>query len=218
MNHTFNNRYRFKFSDGVLAVVFLIAVTGFILFDRPLNYQDELKELTSDTSETYREIRKNGYVIKIHYLPMRYFELRQLMALPDSATSDECDNAIRQAHAMYGDGIYFQITLGSEDGKRDIEYEKIGNFGEYSSQLRKFLFEMDEYIYLETDQESEIRMSLYDFERTFGYTKDRKMIAVFPGSVNDHKITDSKSVKLHFREFGFGIGKQVLEWDSDNMY
>jgi hypothetical protein len=181
--------------------------------------KQELAELVSPSSEYYREVRRNGYIIGVNYLPLRYFELRGLTSLGRDADRRMRDSVVAEASRMYGRGLYFMVTLAHEDKNRDVEYERIGNFGEYSSQLQKFLFQMGEYITLETAQEKDIRLSVYDFERTFGYTKHRKMLICFPDEFNGTRLLGDQSdfLRLHFAEFGFGIGKQEIEWDIDDL-
>lgn len=211
--------YRVKSSDFVIVTIFVIAVTGFIFYGRPVSYKEEMTELLSDRSDCYREIRKNGYLIKANFLPLRYFELRHLMVLPDSATQEAQDQAVEEARRMYNNGIYFMVTIGYEDNSKDIMNEKIANFAEWSANLQKFYFKMGEYIYLQTAAEDEIKLSVYDFQNTFGYTKDRKMLLCFPKEFNDQPILsdDSKYARLNFKEFGFGIGKQSVEWEVDEL-
>lgn len=219
MKNIFEKGYRIKPGDFALVAVFLTAVTGFIFYGRPISYKEEMNDLLSENSEYYREIRKNGYLIKTNFLPMRYFELRHLTVLPDSATQETKDQAVEEARQFYGNGIYFMVTIGYEDNSKDIMNEKIANFAEWSANLQKFYFKMGEYIYLQTSNENEIKLSVYDFQNTFGYTKDRKMLLCFPKEFNDRAVLsdDSKYVRLNFKEFGFGIGKQSVEWDVDEL-
>jgi hypothetical protein len=181
--------------------------------------KEELAKLTSPESEYHREIRRNGYIIRVNYLPLRYFELRHLVALGEHASDDAKNQAIQEASTQYGNGLYFMITLAHEDKNRDVEYERIGNFRDYSVQLQKFLFQMDEYVTLETAKDSDIKLSVYDFERTYGYTKHRKMLVCFPKEFNGTEILSEESefVRMEFKEFGFGIGKQSVEWDVGEL-
>lgn len=195
---------------GVIAAWFFLPVE---------TEKEELAKLISSESEYHREIRRNGYIIQVNYLPLRYFELRQLVALGEHASADSQKQAIQDAAAMYGNGLYFMITLAHEDKNRDVEYERIGNFRDYSVQLQKFLFQMGEYVTLETAKDSDIKLSVYDFERTYGYTKHRKMLVCFPKEFNGSKILSEESefVRMEFKEFGFGIGKQSVEWDVEEL-
>ncbi len=201
-----------------LLILGIGAIAAWFLF--PLDTEKEqLSKFTSSDSETYREIRRNGYIIRVNYLPLRYFELRHLVALGQQASEDSRRQAMEEAAAQYDSGLYFMITLAHEDPNRDVEYERIGNYSDYSAQLQKFLFRMGEYIHLETATNSDIKLSVYDFERTYGYTKHRKMLVCFPKEFNGTEILSEESefVRMEFKEFGFGIGKQRVEWDVDEL-
>ncbi len=210
------NSKRNVFSLTALAVM---AVCAWVFIPVNLSYQEELKQLLSDNSPTYREIRKNGYVIKAQYLPMRYFELRHLLTIDQNATKAQWDSVIAQARQTYANGFYFIVTIGFDDEAKDIMNHDIGNFSEWSDNLQKYHFRMGEYIYLQTAELDEIKLSVYDFQNTFGYTKDRKMLLCFPREFNDQSVLsdESKFVRMVFKEWGWGIGKQSVEWDAEEL-
>ncbi|MCB0279947.1 MAG: hypothetical protein KDD94_10610 [Calditrichaeota bacterium] len=199
----------------VLALIFILLLASC----KQLSYQEELTELLSEDSGNSKELIAGAYRIKATYLPLRYFELRELIAI-DSATidNDRIEAIKERCRKFYGNGIYFKVTLAKADGK-DIVYDQMSHFGEWSQQLQKLLFGLKEYIYLETDEIKEIPLSVYDFERSFGYTKDRSMLLVFPKTFNDKSILDgsSSSLAMHFKDWGWNIGRQKLEWEISNL-
>ncbi len=199
---------------AALACVMVVLVSGC----KNGNYQEQIAEILKD-SRYSREIKKNGYLIRANYLPMKYFELRHLSMLGDTATSEEKEKAVAEAQSMYKNGVYFMVTIGYEDNKRDIMNEQIANFSAWSDNLQKFYFGMKEYINLSTEQDDDIKLSVYDFQNTFGYTKDRKMLLCFPKEFNDREILseDSKFIRMNFKEWGWGIGKQSTEWDISDL-
>jgi hypothetical protein len=184
------------------------------------SYKEELKQLLSDESAYSEVVEVKEFKIKATYLPLRYFELRELTSFEDSLlTKEKIAEIKKKTKESYGNGLYFIVNLANIDPKKDILYGNMSHFGEWSEQLQKFLFRMKDYIYLETAQHDEILLSVYDFQRTFGYTKDRSMLLCFPKVFNDKEILsdDSKFLKMHIKDWGWGIGRQRFKWDVGEL-
>lgn len=176
--------------------------------------KEELRQFTSESSPLYREIRRNGYLIKVNYLPTRYFELRHLAALDSNAADSLRERTISEARQSYGAGLYFMLTIAYEDGRRDILNDKLANFEVWSENFRRFAYGLREYVYLETPADEHVPLATYDFQNTYGMTKDRKILLCFPRSALS---SDDGAIKLHLMEWGFGIGKRSLEWNIEEL-
>lgn len=174
----------------------------------------ELQYLTSERSPYYREIRKNGYMISANYLPTRYFELRHLAVLDSNAADSLRERTITKAKLSYSAGLYFMLTIAYEDERRDILNDKLANFEVWSKNFRRFAYELREYVYLETPANEHVPLATYDFQNTYGMTKDRKILLCFPRSALS---SDDGVIKLHLLEWGFGIGSRSLQWNMEEL-
>lgn len=185
-----------------------------------ITYKEELAALINDESRYTKIINVKEFRIKVSYLPLRYFELRELTGLEDSLlTKEKILEVKRNCKDRYGNGIYFIVNISHSDPNKDILYGNNSHFGEWSEQLQKFLFRMKDYIYLETAQHKEILLSVYDFQRTFGYTKDRSMLLCFPKRFNDKEIIspESEYLRMHIKDWGWNIGRQRFKWDINDL-
>jgi len=108
------------------------------------------------------------------------------------------------------------MTIGYEDGLRDIVYNKSNNgFDGYSQWLNKLLFSLESYIYLSTADIDEIPPSLCYLERSYGMTKYRNFLIEFPKVFdNKNKINEYDAIKLTIDEFGLGTGNLKFEFGN----
>jgi hypothetical protein len=194
---------------------------------------DEYENFVRGNASAYaRQIVRNGVRVTARYLStdelliQNYRQLEELKRRLQSDTSvsrDAKDQTLRNAEdeiakvrAIYENSIYFTMTMGYEDGQRDVEYERLKQgFGVYSEWTRKLQFRMNEYITLETTDAGEVPLSLYRMERTFGMTKDRTLLLAFPEQFNGVKLKQS-SVMLHVKEFGLRTGNLSIGIDTKN--
>ena len=209
-------------NDYGIEMKFLLFIVLLVLTScsKPLSPEDELKQMLSDDSEYTRIIKRHGFKIKATYLPMRYFYLRERTAVADSVFTEQTETEIQEKiQKYYSNGLYFIVNLSFEDNDKDILNATSKHFGEWSANLQKFLFKMNDYIYLETTQHKEIKLSVYDFQRTFGYTKDRSMILSFPKTFNNKEILSDESefLRMHFKEWGWNIGRSSVKWEIDDL-
>jgi hypothetical protein len=200
--------------------VLCIFVVNLTSCSKNLSAKEELKEMLSEESPYTKVVLRNGFKIKSTYLPMRYFYLRERSNIVDSLFTPEKDAEINEKiNKYYSNGIYFIVNLSLENNEQDILNATSRHFGEWSENLQKFLFKMNDFIYLETAQTKEIKLSVYDFQRTFGYTKDRSMILSFPKKFNDKEIISDESefVRMHFKEWGWNIGRSSVKWNISDL-
>ena len=123
---------------------------------------------------------------------------------------------LKQEKEIYKRSIYFFLTIGYEDEKKDIVYEKmISGFNEYSQWLQKLMFGLKEYIYLQTALIDEIPVDTYQMDRTYGMTKSRTILLMFPKNFNEVDILDeeNKWLKFKMKEFGLRAGRMTFKYD-----
>ena len=168
-----------------------------LLIPQYKRYEELKKTLTHDSSETFTRRLVGG------------------QRLTDSLLISKRDE-IKRTQGLYDQSLYFSMTIGYEDPKRDIEYDKMREgFGEYSQWMQKLVFQMKEYIYLETAATGEVPLALYDMQRTFGITKDRTFLLVFPRKFNEQDIASeqNKEIMLWIKEFGLQTGSINMDFD-----
>ena len=108
----------------------------------------------------------------------------------------------------YDKSLYFVLTLGYLDGKRDIEYESMkSGYDNYSRWMQRLAYSMNRYIYLETPQVPEVPLAIYQMDRTFGITKDRSFLLVFPREFNNVNLLKEDWLRVNLREFGLDVGE-----------
>lgn len=175
--------------------------------------KEELNALLNNPKYN-REIHKKGYLIRVTYLPLRYFELRQMIANDDPLSSKKNEKSEINLEQRYNNGVYFLLSIAHEDKSKDIMSDQIADFSVWSENMQNFYFNLGEFVCLETGIEKEIKLSVYDFQNTFGYTKDRKFLLCFPKEFNGKLVVSNKSdfVRMRIRDWGWGIGKQYVEW------
>jgi hypothetical protein len=179
---------------------------------------------------------RNGVKVSVRYMPSealllpqykRYEEMEQTLAkggtksktMRDSLLQD-ARNKIAQAKAMYDNSLYFSMTIGYEDSTRDIEYDRMKEgFTAYSSWMQKLAFGLKEYVTLETETTGEVPLDIYDMQRTFGITKDRTFLLVFPRKFNEQEVLSSKNkeIILWLKEFGLATGELRFSFDLPLM-
>lgn len=175
---------------------------------------------------------KNGVKVSVKYMTPEAMTLTSLKQFNESKIQVETDTTLTgqqkderltelkkeldQSKEAYSKSVYFMVTIGYEDGKRDIEYEPMQQgFNVYSEWLQKLLFRMKEYITLETELLPEVPIDIYQMDRTYGLTKDRKFLLVFADQFNEVKLMDEKNkyLKLNISEFGLKTGKLSFRFE-----
>jgi len=187
------------------------------------------KYVRSDDSPYVQHVIKNGVKVRVRYLPTdvlliqnyrHYKELEKQMRSDTSLTPAQREQALREAQheirtarETYNNSLYITMTIGYEDGKRDIEYERTEGATDYGSWLDRLLFRMNEYIFIETPTIHEVPLALYNMDRSFGITKDRSFLLMFARHFNEQDLLEKKNswIKLHVKEFGSGTGGLTFE-------
>ena len=171
---------------------------------------DEYEKFVIGSDSPYsRQIIRDGIKVSVRYLPTDELLIRQYRQLeemkkqamahqPVSSGSmkkaiDDAEEELSNSRKLYENSIYFAMTLGFEDGQHDIEYEPLKRgFHDYSDWTQKLQFRLNEYVSLETQGAGEVPISLYRMERTFGITKDRTFLLLFPEKFNGVHLRESQ--------------------------
>jgi len=183
-------------------------------------------EMEGDVSSTIRRVLKGDVTITMRYVPttailLPYYHqladlekgLSQDTAL-DGRTRDqillEQKEKISKAKGMYDGSLYFAMTIGYEDSSRDIEYEKMRvGLAEYKGWINKLMFDLADYIRLESPEVSNVPLAVYSCDRTFGINRDRTFLLGFPRNVNGKNLIQKNctAIKVVVDEFGLNVGR-----------
>jgi len=120
---------------------------------------------------------------------------------------------IKKQQSLYDKSLYFVLKIGYIDGKRDIEYESMkSGYGNYSQWMQRLAYTMNRFIYLETPQVPEVPLVIYQMDRTYGITKDRSFLLVFPRKFNNVDLTKEDWLRVNVREFGLDVGEVSFKY------
>ncbi|MGH7596455.1 MAG: hypothetical protein ACREOI_08885 [bacterium] len=131
-------------------------------------------------SPDVQTLTQNGVTVSLRYMPA------------DATMSDSY--------------LYFHLSIGFEDQSKDLVYDKMrAGRQAYSAWLQKLMFEMKDFIHLETASGDSIPPDLCRMERSYGLHKSRSFLLMFPSPLqNDRK---DQKLTLRLREFGLGTGQ-----------
>jgi predicted ribosome quality control (RQC) complex YloA/Tae2 family protein len=170
---------------------------------------------------------RNGIRVSVRYLPSeallipRYKQYEEMAhALEKDQNAGKKDSLLHDARkkieetkGLYDRSLYFSMTIGYEDSTKDIEYEKMKEgFTAYSTWMQKLVFGLKEYITLETETTGEIPLDVYDMQRTFGITKERAFLLIFPRKFNNAVVLSSKNNEMILRINEFGLATGTLDF------
>lgn len=194
------------------ALLFIVFATG---CSKSFSDPDEFETyLNSEDYPNQQTQIKNGVKITVRYQPTEAMMLLQyksyledkVSVLADTTQTDSMKTAtisslfeeFEKTGAIYSKSVYFLVTMGYEDSKRDLEYEPMQKgFNVYSDWMQKLVFGMKEYVHLETALIPEIPVDVYQMDRTYGLTKDRKLLFVFTDTFNGKKILDPENDTIY---------------------
>ena len=189
--------------EGVKVTVNFLPADGLLI----PSYR-KLAKINSDTTleQEKRQKRKE----KIPHAKTQRSQRKNISSLEKQKTKEKIREQIKKNKEIYNRSLYFQLTIGYEDETKDIVFERMKyGFDQYSEWLQKLAFRLKEYIYLKTELIDEIPVDTYHMERTFGMTKYRKILIMFPKRFNDIDLLngDNEYIELVMDEFGLGAGK-----------
>ena len=172
---------------------------------------------------SYKRLQEINQEIKEKRKKRKEKNDRQLDSLTQNVNYEDLEKKkekilkdIKDNREIYNRSVYFQLTIGYEDITKDIVYDRMKyGFDQYSDWLHKLAFRLKEYIYLKTGLIEEIPVDTYHMERTFGMTKYRKILIMFPDRFNDINLMDKKNkyLELVMKEFGLGTGKLRFKFE-----
>ena len=222
-----------RISNSILLVMICLTISS---CNNNIKSVKELENYSKLDKLDFQTLEKKGVRISIKHQPIeflmlqkyKHYQIEKEKLKQNSAVRNvylelqKLKNEIKKANDNYSNSIYFILTIGYADEKKDIEYQKMSTgFNDYTTWLNTLLFSMNKYIYMDTPNIDEIPLSIYQMDRTFGITKKRSFLLVFPKYFNNVNLLKEEWLKINIKEFGLGIGivslKFVLPFQEINL-
>jgi hypothetical protein len=202
----------------LLGAMLLFAATG---CGKPIFHDlESLQQYVTDPAKPFlKEVTAEGVIFSLQYLPPdlmmknRYkifFENKEKLTKNEEIPAKKKKELVKKwvrdlekRKAGYEKNLYFKMKIGFTKKAKDLVY---GHRGNYSRWLNTLLFGMKNYIALETNKVGEIPLSYYHMIRTFGMTKSRSFMLVFPSHFNGEKIEQASHLSIYLEEFGLKTG------------
>jgi hypothetical protein len=222
-----------KWSIKLKLVLQIVLITVFFsACQQTFTDLDQYKKYVQGEDYPYLQtIEKNGVKVELRYLPVDILltsSYASYMKKKETLTGDKTKPELQHQEKLgklwedikkrregFDQSIYFQLKIGYVDNK-DIVYESMGQgFQSYSEWLQKLLFNLTEYIDLKTALMEEVPLIDYHFERSFGMTKYRTIMLVFPKTFNDVDLLKKEKEQLTIRLKEFGLKTGILKFTFD---
>lgn len=226
------NRLRCAARTGVFCFLWTFLLSG--CEQKTFDNLDEMDaHFRAKDSPYVQTVVRNGITVTARYMPTAAMMIPLLKRYEEKKTAVSTDTTLSQTmrdsllniaqnrldaqRRIYDRSLYIALTIGFEDGQRDIVYQSMqSGFGNYSEWLQKLMFRLKEQFFLRTKSGEEIPLDAYHLDRTYGMTKDRTLLLMFPAVFNNRELLSENSspVELVLKEFGLGVGRLKFEFDA----
>jgi hypothetical protein len=168
-----------------------------------LSEQELSRYIIDEDHDLSKSIQVNDKKIQITYRPTDLLVAQELNQSHD-ATADE----VRKLREKY-DPYYYFIVSFSDSGK-EVLNNSAADFTGFSELLQTISFRMADVINLTTPKQDTIPLADFVYNRTFGLSKSTDILVVFSKT----QIKGSDWIQVNLDEFGLGVGKQSLRFDT----
>lgn len=211
----------------VATYLILFSLIGLMGCKKNFNNVEEFEKYARGDDSPYKTVvEKNGVKFTLLYLPTQSVMIphyRKFLEDKKNILSSQLNEALKtdsikslksllkKNYSSYEKSIYFILKIGYADSTRDIVYSSMDKgFDNYSIWLQKLMFSLRENISLLAEGE-EIPLSFYNMENSYGMTKDRTFLLVFPRQDQNKKIDVSEKIKIRLKEFGLATGNIIID-------
>ncbi len=209
-------------------ILFIVVVLS-LGCDKSFNSIEEYQAYLNSGDYPYRQTEiRSGVKITLSYMPGDALLLNQYRLLEENkkrwlqdSTVNDMDGRIQQGKdeieiqkKNYQQALYFKMTIGFEDDKGDIVFKKMQQgYKDYGEWFQRLAFGLKEHIFMKTESIAEVPLDIYHMERTFGMTKDRTFLLVFPKKFNEQELLQSEQIDIVLKEFGLGAGRIKMSFE-----
>jgi hypothetical protein len=213
--------------------IFFPVVLGLVSCAKGPMQPEELEQFLDNPDNGFvKKLEVEGLRLTAQYLPTDRLMIREFETAKDELARVEQDTTLNTSQRLkaiedvrskvnttretYDKSLYFSLTVGYADEKEDIVYGKLRRGEqEYRLWLERLLFGLKERVYLQTATVEEIPLDVYQMDQTFGLTKYRKFLLVFPAESEgeNHRSDEQKWINLRIKEFGLRTGAVTFQFD-----
>jgi hypothetical protein len=142
--------------------------------------------------------------VTVGYKPAEYMALSEMRSKIEGQTSisakefNETVNGFRQS-------AYFLLKIGATDSS-DVMKIGITDRVSYANRLNDLTFNSGNHAYFLTNENDTIRASIFDLQRSFGYSNDLSILFAFPRRLVD----EEKLVRFVYEDVYFGNEKPIF--------
>ena len=146
--------------------------------------------------------------VEVIYRPT---DLIVMQELHGKMVSEETSNEINELAHRYGEYHYFVLSYSM--GGREALYAGSQDYGQFSENLQKLAFRMQEYLYMTTDRRDTVQLADFYYPRMHGMGTATQLLLVF----SKEAAGDSEVLKLHIKDVGFGTGRMHFNFDVQDI-
>ncbi|MCG8310014.1 MAG: hypothetical protein MI975_21640 [Cytophagales bacterium] len=118
---------------------------------------------------------------------------------------------VQKLKEKYGDYAYFVLSI-SDNGK-DALYSTAGSYQQFSDNLQKLSFRMNDYLHMTTSAKDTVYLTDHHFSRMHGMGGSTQVLLAF----DRNQIKNEGWVQLNLKEMGLGAGRVNLRFDVKDI-
>lgn len=177
------------------------------------------RELPEQLQQT---VTQGGFTFTLAYQPEDLLMLNEHKYLEELYAANASESRIKsqvsfisEQQKSFAQSLHFKLII-TPDEDDDLIYKKLhqDGFGNYSAWLKKLLFGLQEHVHISTQNAQDIPLLNYQMTRSFGTNKSRSFLLHFPMTWNDEMIANGEPMTIEIDEFGLGIGKVSMTFDT----
>lgn len=189
----------------MISLVFFLAL--FFTGCKPgLVSEDELLGYVRDKDNgLHKTMQRGNMEISVVHRPT------DLLVAQELATKEATPDAVEEFRSKYGSYSYFVLSL-SNNG-RDALYSTAGSYQDFSDNLQKLSFRMNEYVQLTTSAKDTVELLDFHFPRMHGMGGSTQVLLAF----KEEQIEHTEWIQLNLKEMGFGTGRVNVRFRMDDI-
>jgi len=160
--------------------------------------------IEKESHELKKTIEVEDKKVQLSYRPTILLVQQELKGI-----TKPTNKQLEEAKQKYSPYYYFILSIKA--GDKDALYGGSVNFQQFSENLQKLSFQMNEFVYALSGNDT---VPLTDFftPNMFGYGKQTEVLLVF----ERNKIKDNQLI-INLEELGLGLGRQSFEFEKEKL-
>lgn len=134
-----------------------------------------------------------------------------LLVAQELGSERPTEEALAEFRNKYGAYAYFILGFSKEN--KDALYNTAASYADFSENLQKLSFRLQEYLHMTTSSKDTVYMADYHFSRMHGMGGSTQVLVAF----DRQDIADKDWVQLNLTELGFGAGRVNLRFDMSDI-